>query len=425
MQFQLNSQADVPRHVALAQIPAVSERRIALRVTPAAERAIRQGHPWLFDQSITRQSHLGQLGDLAVIFDQKQRFLAIGLYDPFAPLRVRVLQQGQAVTIDEAWFRGRLETAVARRAPLGRTQTTGYRLVHGENDQLPGLVLDRYADTLVLRLDTAAWLPHLNGLLSVLCDLLAPQRVVLRLSRTVQEIEPRLYGLRDGLVLVGEPLAERVIFLENGLRFEADVQQGQKTGFFLDQRENRVRVEQLAQGKRVLNVFAYSGGFSLYAARGGAKEVASLDISQPALAAAERNFGLNEGVAGVNTAVHELLLGDAFAVLSQLARQRRRFDLVILDPPSFARKQEEVTGAVAAYARLIRLGLGVLRAEGVLVTSSCSSRVTAEMFFAAVFAAAVAEKRPLRELERTFHPLDHPIRFPEGAYLKTLFAVAP
>ncbi len=409
----------------LHQLPASSQRRIALRVSAAAERAIRGGHPWLFAQAIERQSHGGQPGDLAVVFDRKGRFLAIGLYDPTAPIRVRLLHAGEPTTIDDAWFQAQLAAAIShRRALMADPHTTGYRLVHGENDGLPGLVVDRYADTCVVKLDTPAWVPHLNGVLGGLATAVTPLRVVLRLSRSVQALEDKLYGLKDGVVLIGEPLQGPVVFQENGLFFEADVRLGQKTGFFLDQRDNRARVEKLADGKRVLNVFAYTGGFSLYAARGGAKEVVSLDISQPALAAAARNFKLNRQHKAVAAAAHELLLGDAFQTMQQLQESRRQFDVVVIDPPSFARKQEDVPQAMAAYQRLARLGLGVLRSGGVLVMASCTSRVTATAFFAAVHEAAAGVERPLQEIERTFHALDHPIRFPEGAYLKCLFATA-
>ncbi len=409
----------------LQELPVSSERRIALRVNAAAERAIRRGHPWLFARAVEHQSHGGAPGDLAVVFDRKGRFLAVGLYDPTAPIRVRLLHAGEPTTIDEAWFQRQIQAAVAQRQPLADDPlTTGYRLVHGENDGLPGLVIDRYGDTCVLKLDTPAWVPHLNAVLDGLATAVAPQRVVLRLSRSVQTLEDGLYGLKDGVVLAGEPLPGPVIFQENGLYFEADVRLGQKTGFFLDQRDNRARVEKLAGGRRVLNVFAYTGGFSLYAARGGAREVVSLDISQPALAAAARNFKLNRQDTAVAAAAHELLLGDAFRTLEQLRESRRQFDMVVIDPPSFARKKADVPQALAAYQRLVRLGLGVLRRDGVLVMASCTSRVAADAFFAAVHEAAVGVERPLQEIERTHHALDHPIRFREGAYLKCLFAAA-
>ena len=260
---------------ALAQVPPPGTRRLALRVTTAAERTLRSGHPWLFDGAITAQSKDGAPGDLAVIFDRKDRFLAVGFYDPTAPIRVRILQHDNPATIDAAFFAQRIHAAVARRAALAATAddpvagTNGYRLIHGENDALPGLVVDRYAETLVLRLDTPAWVPHLATVLPALVDAQPAERVILRMSRSVAAAPAWLHGLEDGMALLGDAPDAPVLFRENGLIFEAEPVHGQKTGFFLDQRENRQRVGELAAGRRVLNVFAYNGGFSLYAARGG------------------------------------------------------------------------------------------------------------------------------------------------------------
>ena len=405
----------------LVIVPPPAARRLALRVTPAAQRALRQGHPWLFDQAISEMHSEGQPGDLAVIFDDHRRFLAIGLYDPTSMLRVRVLQHTTPQTIDAGWFAGKLHQAAALRAGLPDQGTTGY-LVHGENDGLPGLVIDRYAGTLVIKLYSVAWVPWLRDLRAVVSQLVASDRIVLRLSRAVQRQRDHLYGLVDGVTLAGELSNEAVLFTENGLRFEADVRQGQKTGFFLDQRENRARVEALARGLTSLNVFAYSGGFSLYAARGGATVVTSLDLSAPALASAGRNFMLNQHIPAIAIAQHDLLQADAFVALADLRRARRRFDLVIVDPPAMAKQASETARAVLAYSRLTGLALGVLAVGGTLVISSCSSRVDADTFFAIVHQAARQAGRPLRERARTGHPIDHPVRFPEGAYLKCLFA---
>ena len=214
-------------------------------------------------------------------------------------------------------------------------------------------------------------------------------------------------------------------FSENGLRFEADVLRGQKTGFFFDQRDNRARAGKLAAGKRTLNVFAYTGGFSLYAARGGAPEVLSIDSSAPALAAAERNFALNRDLPAVAACRHTILAADAFDALADLRGRGERFELVIVDPPAFAKREDEVAGALQSYGRLTELALGVLAPGGTLVMASCSSRVSAPDFFATVHRAAAHAGRPLAEIDRTGHAIDHPIRFPEGAYLKCLFATAP
>lgn len=427
----------------------ISEKRIALRVTSAAERAIRHGHPWLFENAIVHQSHHGKAGDLAVIFDKKRRFLAIGLYDPEATIRVRVLARHQPATINKTWFRSKLDTASQLRAPLRDSSpdalTNGYRLIHGENDGFPGFVIDRYAETAVIKIYTPAWIPHLQSILAALEDIFPFERIILRLSDRLKENE---YGLHDGMILVGEKPDTPIIFSENGLRFEADPIHGQKTGFFLDQRENRARVEKLAEGKRVLNAFSYTGGFSIYAARGGARQVVSLDASKPALRVAERNFSLNQsppltpptggriypfstrekagtGANITGASVHKSVAGDAFEEMTKMRKESRLFEMVIIDPPSFAKKESQIEGAIKAYKKLTRLGLGILAPKGILVQASCSSRVDSELFFNAINLAARQAGRPLKEIERSGHALDHPIGFREGEYLKCLFAIAP
>jgi 23S rRNA (cytosine1962-C5)-methyltransferase len=408
-------------------LPRPSGKRIAMHVTPAAERALRGGHPWVFEQAIRSQSHTGQSGDLAVIFDSRRRFLAIGLYDPHSPLRVRVLQHHRPAAIDRAWFAERLRAAAAMRASLEETNTDGYRLVHGENDGLPGLVLDRYASTLVLKLYTSAWLPHLADIIDGLQSVLSYERLVLRFSRNLDAHMAQV-GLSNGQVVSGAAFTGPVIFQENGLRFAADVVHGHKTGFFFDQRDNRAHVRALSAGRHVLDVFAYSGGFSVYAAAGGAAAVTSVDISAPALEAAASNFALNgdelhvKANPGVKRAEHKTVVADAFECLQHFHDTGQTFDMLIVDPPSFAKSTAEIERALAAYTRLTRLATQLLRAGGVLAMASCSSRVTADVFFDTVTQAARTAGRPLTEIRRTGHALDHPIGFREGEYLKCLFA---
>ncbi len=408
----------------LSDLPEPGARRLAVRLTPAGQHAVRHGHPWVFDHAIRSVSPEGRAGDLAVIFDDYRRFLAVGLYDPGSPIRVRVLQQGTPATIGVPWFRDRIAAAASIREPLAATGTDGYRLVHGENDGLPGLVIDRYGRTLVVKVYTPAWLPWLAALLDALDEVQPSERVVLRLSREAAADESRLYGLRDGATLRGKAPLQPVEFRENGLDFVADVLHGQKTGFFLDQRDNRARVRELARGRRTLNVFAYSGGFSVYAAAGGAPVVVSLDLSAAALADAAVNFRLNRAIPSVAACSHQTITGDAFDELAVLGRARAAFDLVIVDPPAFAKRESEAARALNSYARLTKLALAVTRPGGTLVLASCSSRVTADDFFTTVTNAAAGARRPLREIERTGHGLDHPVGFPEGAYLKCLFAIA-
>jgi 23S rRNA (cytosine1962-C5)-methyltransferase len=396
--------------------------RLRLRVTAAAESAVRSGHPWVFCDSVLDLNRAGQIGELAVIYDRMDRFLAVGLFDPDSPIRMRILHAGKPQTIDHAWWQARLEQAIARRRDWFDAQTTGYRLIHGESDGWPGLVLDRYDTTLVLKLYTAAWLPRLDETLALLKEKVPCERIILRLSRNIQTIAEKQYQQCDGKAVFSEHAVPEagapVVFLESGLRFEADALRGQKTGFFLDQRENRREVETLAQGRRVLNAFSFSGGFSVYAARGGAMAVTDLDISAHALAAAQRNFALNQCFPGVAACHHEIAQGDAFEWLADSAE---KFDLVVLDPPSLARRATEREGALRAYERLATLGIARVASGGILLAGSCSARVPAADFFEVVRRAAAKSGRTFAELKTLRHPPDHPATFKEGEYLKVIY----
>jgi len=432
--------------------------RLRLRVSAAAEAALRGGHPWLFADSIREQNRQGAAGELAVVYDRQDRFLAIGLFDPDSPIRMRALHVGKPVRLDREWWRARLGAAIERRRGLFDAQTTGYRCIHGEGDGWPGLVLDRYGSVFVLKIYSAAWLPRLEEIGGLISEELRPEQLVLRLSRNVQEAA-RPWGVEDGFAArvmdaqwatrprasERKRAAERVdaaeclsyspaplstfsasaqpqlpvLFLESGLRFESEVVRGQKTGFFLDQRENRRRVESLAAGRDVLNAFSFSGGFSLYAARGGAGSVTDLDISPRALESARRNFELNQAQSTVARCPRVAVQADAFDWFDR--NPRPRYDLVILDPPSLAKRETERAGAIRAYARLAEGAIRVLRRGGVLVAASCSAHVTAEEFFRTVQTAAARSGRRFEEVAPTRHPPDHPATIPEAQYLKCVY----
>jgi len=405
--------------------------RLRLRVTATAESIVRSGHPWLFADSVKEQNRAGEPGELAVIYDRRDRFLAAGLFDPHSPIRVRILHAGKPQTINREWWRARLGQALARRRGLFDGQTNGWRCINGESDGWPGLVLDRYDDTLVLKLYTAAWLPRLGELIDLLQDenrsrsklLPSAPRLVLRLSRNLQQLAQTQFHKSDGQVLLGPPITAPVIFLETGLRFEADVLRGQKTGFFLDQRENRRRIEALARSRRVLNAFSFSGGFSLYAARGGARSVTDLDISSHALQSAARNFSLNQSHPAIAGCRHEMVQADTFEWLEQ--NHAEKFDLIILDPPSLAKRESEKAGALSAYGRLTTLALRCLRPGGILLAASCSAHVTADEFFQIVRQSAAQSRRQFSELQTTGHPPDHPATFKEAEYLKAIYLNFP
>ncbi len=404
----------------LANLPVVGERRLAVKVTADALRQIRGGSPWLYDGSIASVNHEGAAGDLAVVFDDRRKFAAIGLWDPTSPIRVKILHVGSPTTIDAAWWHRRLAEALERRSALEADPgTTAYRCIHGENDGLPGLVVDRYDTTLVVKLYSPAWFSHLQIVVDQLLGLVGPERVVLRLSRAVASGET--FGLADGDTIFGPAPNQPVFFRERGLTLEADVVHGQKTGHFLDQRDNRALVRGMAAGADVLDVFASTGGFSVSAAAGGAASVHLIDQSEPALQTARRNLEHNHRIAEVRRCAVHTTTGDAFHVLADLARKGEQFDIVIVDPPAFASNRAAVPRALAAYGRLTRLSLALVRRGGTLVQASCSSRVGSDEFVEAVLNAADSVGADVIETRRTGHAVDHPIGFEFGAYLKAVF----
>lgn len=405
----------------LDTLPSVNEKRLAIRVTKDAMRQIRGGHPWVYDGSITSRSHAGSSGDLAVVFNDDRKFAAIGLYDPDSPIEIKILHRGKPRTIDAEFWADRVGSALTTRSGLVEDDsTTAWRVINGENDGFPGLVLDRYDSTLVLKLYTNAWLPHLRDIEPVIVEWLEPESIVVRFGRATLAGEQ--FGLFEGAALFGETPDEPVRFLENGLHFEADVVEGQKTGHFLDQRENRAMVGTMAEEARVLDVFSCTGGFSVYAAAGGALEVTSVDQSPGAIETAQRNVDHNRADPFVERCDHHVIVGDAFDVMHRLWEDRRRFDVVVIDPPSFAQKQDSIRRGLSAYRRLTEAALKLLPDDGVLVQASCSSRISGEEFFATIHDAAQASQVKLTTIARTGHAVDHPVTFDEGRYLKALFA---
>lgn len=388
-------------------------KRIAIKLKPATERMVKKGHPWVFDKGIIKQSEKGQAGDLAIIFDtKKNKFLACGLYDPNSPIRIKVLQVHQSATINSEWFKQKIEKAYKIRKPLISRNTNSYRLIYGENDGLPSCIVDVYDTVLVVKLYSAIWFPYLDEILPHLLAVSECKTAVLRLSRSVQSLQNNP-TYEDGQILAGELDSEEVIFKEHGLLFSANVIKGHKTGYFLDHRHNRRKVGEMVKGKTVLDLFSYAGGFSVHALAKGAKAVTSLDISAQALELAKKNVALNP-----HKGYHKTMAMDVFDGLNLLIRKKEYFDIVIIDPPSFAKKASEIEKAKESYKRLVKLGSKLVKKGGVLVMASCSSRIIATDFFTLVEETLATQPLKVKIIQKTHHDIDHPINFAEGAYLK-------
>lgn len=392
--------------------PEIKPQVLAVKLTVKGERSVRSGHPWIFSDSVEKVNREGATGDIAIIFSHsKNKAIGVGLYDPDSPIRIKMLHHQGGAKLDATFFRDKIRRAFALRADLLKTNTNSYRLLFGENDGFPGLIADVYAKVLVVKLYSAIWLPYLEVLLKELIEISASETAVLRLSRTLQQKDA--FPLAEGSVLYGELKDETILFKEHGVHFSANVIKGHKTGYFLDHRNNRKRVGELSTQKTVLDVFSYAGGFSVHALANNAKEVTSLDISTQALELAKTNGTLN-----TSSGKHNILAGDAFKVMQKLIHEQKRFDVVVIDPPSFAKRQKEIVVAKKKYAQLAQLGVQLTARGGLLVLASCSSRISATAFFQINKETLRAQARTFSVQLKTEHDDDHPVIFPEGAYLK-------
>lgn len=386
---------------------------IAVKLTSRGEQFVVRGHPWVFSNSIVKVSNNPQTGDIAIIFSKnKNKLIAIGLYDSNSPIRIKIIHHGKnRVEINTKFFHQKIQLAFEKRTDLLKTTTNSYRLLFGENDGFPGLIADVYDRVLVIKLYSEIWLPYLESIIDSLQESSKTNTVVVRLSRKLQY--SKSHGLKDGNVIIGALVNEVVQFIEHGVKFSANVIKGHKTGYFLDHRENRRRVGELSKGKTVLDVFSYAGGFSIHALVNGADEVTSLDISKQALDIAKHNAKLNEF-----RGIHKTISGDAFQVLDDLIKNKKKYDVVVIDPPSFAKQESEISLAKKKYAELAKLGEQLTAKKGLLVLASCSSRVSAQSFFDLNQQVLNSRTRLFETYLKTAHDKDHPISFLEGAYLK-------
>ncbi|HET7765129.1 MAG TPA: class I SAM-dependent rRNA methyltransferase [Burkholderiales bacterium] len=384
-----------------------------LRLKAGRERSLLRRHPWVFSGAVEEIIGSPQSGATVRVCAADGKFLAWAAYSPASQIRARVWSFDEAEVPGPGLFRKRIEVAVARRrAQIAVEATNAVRLVHGESDGLPGLVADRYDDTLVVQLLSAGSEKWRDELIGILRERSGCVRIYERSDTDTRELEGQ--PARSGWVLGTASGPLRIA--EHGIEYEVDPASGQKTGFFLDQRDNRLCVKHLAAGRDVLDCFCYTGGFSLSALAGGARTVLGIDSSAQALAQANRNLGLNRIAPGRA----EWLEADVFQALRRLQRDGRRFDLIVLDPPKFAPTAKDAARAARGYKDVNLNALKLLRPGGLLATFSCSGGVSLELFQKIVAGAAADAGASLLLRERYRAAPDHPVRieFPEGEYLK-------
>jgi 23S rRNA (cytosine1962-C5)-methyltransferase len=370
-------------------------------------------HPWVLDSAIDRVEGEPADGDVIDLLSDKGKFIARGIFNSRSRIRVRLYTWNAAEPLDDAFWRRRLEAAVALRAQIGYDHPQGAaRVVFSEGDGLSGLIVDRYADYLAVQVTAQAVAVRLPAIVPMLVELLHPKGIMIRTERGVSRAEG--LELRDGPHW-GQTPDGPLLIVEYGLTYEVDLAEGQKTGFYLDQRENRAAAARYFRDRRVLDMFCYSGGFSMAASRlGGAREVLAIDTSQRAVALAQANADRN-GLKNVR-----FQSGDAFQTLESLAAAGERFGGVVLDPPKFARSRQAVDEALRAYHWLNRLGVGLLAPGGFLVTCSCSGHVSREDFLYMLVGVAQQTGREIQVLDQRGAAPDHPTSAacPEGEYLK-------
>ncbi len=379
----------------------------ALQLTRPLEEKLRQGHPWVFRDALVLPKGL-QAGQVVDLHDRNHQFIARGTVEPDSPLTFRTWTLQKEQNVDTKLLRRRLEQAAALRRDILAPSVTGYRLCHGENDYIPGLQCDMYDRVASLRTDGQMGVAWEERFVSAVSKVAQPRAIVVRNPR-VEKNAPRL--------VFGE-VPDPLIIDEGTRRFLVHVFKGQKTGFFLDQRVNRDRIAALAKGKRVLNLFAYTGGFSIAAALGGAAHTVTVDISKPAIETAKENFRLNK----LNPDKHGFEAADAFDVLADAAKNPGKFDIIIVDPPSFAPSRKLLPRALRAYEKLNEFALQALEPGGWLATASCSSHVHDKELLGFVMRAAQKTGKRLALTGMFAAGPDHPVRlgFPEGQYLHFL-----
>lgn len=378
------------------------------------EKSVNNRHPWIYSGAISRVEGKPADGDVVDVWNSRARFAARGIYNSKSQIQVRLLTWNPNDMIDADFWRRRLRRAFAGREALGLLPgTDAYRLVHSEADSLPGLIVDRYGPWLVVQFLSMAVERYRAVILDILADMAAPQGIFERSDAASRE--------KEGLVQTtgpvwGEVPPDLIEILENGHAFLVDIKLGQKTGFYLDQRENRQKSARYFPNKEVLNAFAYTGAFSVYAASAGASRIINVDSSEHSLQLAERNMRRN----GFGDREDVYVSADVFEILRSYQEQKWKFDAVILDPPKFAHSKSQLDKATRGYKDINMLGMKLIKPGGVLITFSCSGAISADLFQKVLFGAAVDAGRHVQIIERLGQGADHPVLLtaPESEYLK-------
>lgn len=382
-----------------------------IRLKPKEQRRLLKGHLWVFSNEVQTVPHDIAAGETVRLLTHDGKPLGTGFYNPHSLIAFRMLSRHGKLP-DRAFFKKKITEALRLRETIYRLDdTNAWRLVHGESDGLPGLIIDRFNRVVVLQAFSAGMDCHLPLVSEVIDELLQPEAIVVRNESQLRELEG-LPLYKD--IVKGERENTRQIIHDAGISFDVDLYEGQKTGFFLDQRENRRFIRSFSEKADVLDVFTNDGGFALNALHGGAHSAIMLDISEETLKRAEKNALLN----GFDN--FSLIAGDAFTLLNTMTEAKEQFDIVVLDPPSFTKSRKNLPAALKAYKRLNKLGLQLVKPGGFLATASCSHHVSEEDFLNAIHQAALSADRQLRMIHKNSQPPDHPVllSMPETGYLK-------
>lgn len=388
---------------------------LAIKLNKIAEKLVKKGHPWVFENSIERKTEEAvESGTLCVLFDRNtNKPYAYGLWDDEETIRIKIISREKRLQLGVAFFHHKVAQAKTLRENLLK-KVNGFRAIHGENDGFPGIILDIYNSVGVLKIYSKIWFPYIDEVIYAIQEVYELKTIVIRYNRKLSTRKDLPYPEGE---IIGEPLVEdAVIFDEYGVQFYAYPVSGHKTGFFLDQRPNRYWVQRHAKGKTILDVFSYVGGFGVHGLKGGAKKLVSVDISQQAMDVAERNLRLNH----IDISKWQPRVEDAFEALEDMIQHNLKYDLVILDPPSFAKQSSQIFPALKQYERLAKLGCQLTKKGGFLILGSCSSRVDLEEFKKCHQIAFSKENIQTTLYKVTLHDVDHPITYPEGMYLKTI-----